>query len=254
MIAAETRVSREREFRDLYEDHGPAVRAYLARRVEPDNVDDLAANTFMIAWRRLPGEIEDPLPWLYGVARNEVRAHRRRLAGRQRLTEKLMAFTPRDAARATERAARARSRLRAANRQGTRGDAARRLPGRRPHRGGTPRGPRMILSRGQPPAQELFRASNQGDELAFRRASPGIVHEEESKRDLASAWDPRRTSAALDGRRQARARATRAAATRAGGRPLADVSQRSLCDLVVPQAVACCTGAAVPGGDPCRLC
>src|SRR5262249_47332993 len=38
------------------------------------------------------------LPWLYAVARNEVRAHRRRLAGRHRLTEKLMAFTPRDAA------------------------------------------------------------------------------------------------------------------------------------------------------------
>ena len=27
----------------------------------------------MIAWRRLAGEIEDPLPWLYAVARNEVR-------------------------------------------------------------------------------------------------------------------------------------------------------------------------------------
>src|SRR3954471_6930809 len=98
VIAAETHVSRERDFRVLYEDHGSAVRSYLARRVEPDHVDDLAANTFMIAWRRLPGEIDDPLPWLYAVARNEVRAHRRRLAGRHRLTEKLMAFTPRDAA------------------------------------------------------------------------------------------------------------------------------------------------------------
>jgi RNA polymerase sigma factor (sigma-70 family) len=98
VIAAETRMSRERAFRDLYEDHGPAVRAYLARRVEADHVDDLAANTFMIAWRRLPGTIEDPLPWLYGVARNEVRAHRRRVAVRHRLTEKMMAFTPRNAA------------------------------------------------------------------------------------------------------------------------------------------------------------
>jgi RNA polymerase sigma factor (sigma-70 family) len=98
VIAAETHVSRERDFHVLYEDHGSAVRSYLARRVEPDHVDDLAANTFMIAWRRLPGEIEDPLPWLYAVARNEVRAHRRRLAGSHRLTEKLMAFTPRDAA------------------------------------------------------------------------------------------------------------------------------------------------------------
>src|SRR4051794_2219347 len=94
--ASATRMNRELEFRELYENCGAAVRAYLARRVEPDHVDDLAANTFMIAWRALPGEIEEPLPWLYGVARNEVRAHRRRLAMRHRLTEKLMAFTPRD--------------------------------------------------------------------------------------------------------------------------------------------------------------
>jgi RNA polymerase sigma-70 factor (ECF subfamily) len=98
VIAAETRMNREREFRDLYDDHASAVRAYLARRVEPDHVDDLAANTFMIAWRSLPGEIEDPLPWLYAVARNEVRGHRRRLAVGHRLTEKLMAVTPRNAA------------------------------------------------------------------------------------------------------------------------------------------------------------
>jgi len=91
-------MSRERAFRDLYEDHAPAVRAYLARRVEPDHVDDLAANTFMIAWRSLPGGIEEPLPWLYAVARNEVRAHRRRVAVRHRLTEKLMAVTPRGVA------------------------------------------------------------------------------------------------------------------------------------------------------------
>jgi len=98
VIAAETHVSRERDFHLLYEDHGPAVRSYLARRVDPDHVDDLAANTFMIAWRSLPGGIEDPLPWLFAVARNEVRGHRRRLAGRHRLTEKLMAVTPRGAA------------------------------------------------------------------------------------------------------------------------------------------------------------
>jgi RNA polymerase sigma-70 factor (ECF subfamily) len=98
VIAAETRVSREPEFRAMYEDHGPAIRAYLSRRVAHDHVDDLAANTFMIAWRSLPGEIDDPLPWLYAVARNEVRSHRRGAARRHRLTEKLMAFTPRDAA------------------------------------------------------------------------------------------------------------------------------------------------------------
>jgi RNA polymerase sigma-70 factor (ECF subfamily) len=89
---------RERAFGELYTEHGAAIRAYLARRVPPDHVDDLVANTFMIAWRKLPGGIEQPQPWLYAVARNEVRAHRRRLAGRHRLTDKLMAATPRNAA------------------------------------------------------------------------------------------------------------------------------------------------------------
>jgi DNA-directed RNA polymerase specialized sigma24 family protein len=97
VIATETAVSRERDFHELYENLFPAVRAYLARRVEPDHVEDLAANTFMVAWRKLPGGIEDPLPWLYAVAHNEVRAHRRRVVGGHRLTEKLMAHTPRGA-------------------------------------------------------------------------------------------------------------------------------------------------------------
>ena len=36
--------------------------------VEASAVDDVVAETFAIAWRRLPSEAE-PLPWLYGVAR-----------------------------------------------------------------------------------------------------------------------------------------------------------------------------------------
>jgi DNA-directed RNA polymerase specialized sigma24 family protein len=40
----------------LYERSAPAIRAYAARRVEPDAVDDIVADTFAIAWRRLPRE------------------------------------------------------------------------------------------------------------------------------------------------------------------------------------------------------
>jgi DNA-directed RNA polymerase specialized sigma24 family protein len=89
------RSTRERVFRELYAAHGPAVRAYLARRVEPQYVDDLASETFMVAWRKLPDDVEEPLAWLYAVARREVMAHRRHDSGRMRLAERLAALTPR---------------------------------------------------------------------------------------------------------------------------------------------------------------
>lgn len=68
----------------VYERCHTAVRAYAARRVEPDAVDDVVAETFAIAWRKLPRE-DDPLPWLYGVARKVVHGHRRSHARRSAL-------------------------------------------------------------------------------------------------------------------------------------------------------------------------
>ena len=85
----------EREFHALYRRFAPAVHAFLARRVEPQHVDDLAAETFLVAWRKLPRDVEEPLPWLYAVARRELLAHRRRSAGRERLHARMAALTPR---------------------------------------------------------------------------------------------------------------------------------------------------------------
>jgi RNA polymerase sigma factor (sigma-70 family) len=87
--------TREHAFRQVYETHGAAVRAYLARRVGAQHVDDLAAQTFMVAWRKLPLDLDEPLPWLYAVARREVLAHRRRAPGGERLVERLAALIPR---------------------------------------------------------------------------------------------------------------------------------------------------------------
>jgi RNA polymerase sigma factor (sigma-70 family) len=72
----------------VYERHAAAIRAYAARRVEPDAVDDVVAETFAIAWRRLPRE-GDPLPWLYGVARRVVHGHRRSHSRRGALLERI---------------------------------------------------------------------------------------------------------------------------------------------------------------------
>ena len=57
-------------FATLYEQHYGAVHAYASRRVGADAADEIAAETFLIAWRRSDGVPDEPLPWLYGVARN----------------------------------------------------------------------------------------------------------------------------------------------------------------------------------------
>lgn len=73
----------------MYERYAVAIRSYAARRVEASAVDDVVAETFAIAWRRLPSQAE-PLPWLYAVARRVVHGHRRSQARRAALTARLI--------------------------------------------------------------------------------------------------------------------------------------------------------------------
>jgi RNA polymerase sigma-70 factor (ECF subfamily) len=82
---------RHDRFRDLYEQHYPAVLRYAARRVARDAASDVAADTFLTAWRRLDDvPVREPLPWLYATARrclaNELRGQARsdRLGNRMR--------------------------------------------------------------------------------------------------------------------------------------------------------------------------
>jgi len=85
--------SPDQRFDQLWRDHAPAVVRYARRHVLPDDVEDVVAETFVVAWRRL-----DEVPafgprWLRGVARhvsaNVRRGHRRRDA----LTERVGAQT-----------------------------------------------------------------------------------------------------------------------------------------------------------------
>jgi RNA polymerase sigma-70 factor, ECF subfamily len=81
--------TREERFNRLYDEHAEAVRAYLWRR-DPDLCDDVVAETFLVAWRRLEETPLDVRPWLIGIARN-VRLNLHRSARRQRaLTIRLM--------------------------------------------------------------------------------------------------------------------------------------------------------------------
>lgn len=67
------------QFSILVERHFVVIHRYLARRVG-DESDDLAAETFCQAFgarRRYDAARLDALPWLFGIATNLVRHHRR---------------------------------------------------------------------------------------------------------------------------------------------------------------------------------
>ena len=68
----------------IFEEHALPVRRYLYRRLTnvPDpasTADDLTADVFLIAWqKRADIPAEEPLPWLYAVARRVLANSRRR--------------------------------------------------------------------------------------------------------------------------------------------------------------------------------
>jgi RNA polymerase sigma-70 factor, ECF subfamily len=57
-------------FTELYREYHPRVLAYAARRLRSDQAQDVAEETFLIAWRRLADLPAAPLPWLLVTARN----------------------------------------------------------------------------------------------------------------------------------------------------------------------------------------
>lgn len=73
-------------FTALYAQHVRRVYLYAARHVGVDHADDIVAETFTVAWRRLDDVPSGaPLPWLLVVARNTMVNHRRGEARRDRL-------------------------------------------------------------------------------------------------------------------------------------------------------------------------
>lgn len=72
------------ELEALWRDWHRQVLAYALRRSDPATAEDVVAETFVIAWRRMDELPDPPLPWLLGVARrvlaNVRRGERRRMA------------------------------------------------------------------------------------------------------------------------------------------------------------------------------
>jgi RNA polymerase sigma-70 factor (ECF subfamily) len=68
------------QFSVLFREHFPQIVAFARRRVGPDACQEIAAETFLVAWRRFDSVPEAALPWLYQVATFTIANHRRREA------------------------------------------------------------------------------------------------------------------------------------------------------------------------------
>jgi RNA polymerase sigma-70 factor (ECF subfamily) len=79
-------------FSTVFDRHFAVIHRYLARRVGSTRADDLASQTFAVAFERratFDQRIDNARPWLFGIAtnlmRNETRAERRLFAALARL-------------------------------------------------------------------------------------------------------------------------------------------------------------------------
>lgn len=82
-------------FRTVFDEHHDAVHRFCLRRLGVDEGNDATAEVFLVAWRRMDAmpELDETLPWLYGVARNVVRNQQRTRQRRARLVSRLSSFS-----------------------------------------------------------------------------------------------------------------------------------------------------------------
>ncbi len=83
-------LERRERFEALFERHHAAVRGYVVRRSAGVVVEDVVADTFLVAWRRLEDVPDLALPWLLGVARRVLADQRRAARRRRSLSERLL--------------------------------------------------------------------------------------------------------------------------------------------------------------------
>jgi RNA polymerase sigma-70 factor (ECF subfamily) len=75
--------SRAHRFEAMFRATYPRILSFALRRsVDRDSAEEAAAETFLVAWRRLDSVPPDALPWLLGTTRN-VLANQRRSARRR---------------------------------------------------------------------------------------------------------------------------------------------------------------------------
>lgn len=88
------RAAGDAELEDLWDEWHRQVLAYALRRTDRATAEDVVAETFVIAWRRLDDVPESPLPWLLGVARRVLANQRRGERRRRALVDRLSVGAP----------------------------------------------------------------------------------------------------------------------------------------------------------------
>ncbi|HEU5265838.1 MAG TPA: sigma-70 family RNA polymerase sigma factor [Jatrophihabitans sp.] len=87
-----TATNGENRLRDLFELYSTRVLAYAMRHIGPNQAQDVVADVFFVAWRRLDEAPDAALPWLLVIARNTIANRRRGIARQQRLADELIAL------------------------------------------------------------------------------------------------------------------------------------------------------------------
>jgi RNA polymerase sigma factor (sigma-70 family) len=88
----------EARFRSLFADAYPAIVRYARHRgLSRVDAEDLVAAVLEVAWRRIDDvPRDDPLPWLYAVARNMWRNELRATERRAKVVRRLVLNRPQD--------------------------------------------------------------------------------------------------------------------------------------------------------------
>ena len=86
----------DERFRAIFDAYHGDIQRYCARRLHPDDANDAAADVFLVLWRRLSSAPTGHRArlWLFGVARNVVRQHRRSRGRAGRLWGRLRESAP----------------------------------------------------------------------------------------------------------------------------------------------------------------
>lgn len=89
-------------FTALYDEFYPRVHAYAVSRTGRQLAEEVAGETFTVAWRRFADLPDPPLPWLIGIARNISRESYRAEARQAALTAELRSWAAESAADVSE--------------------------------------------------------------------------------------------------------------------------------------------------------
>jgi RNA polymerase sigma-70 factor (ECF subfamily) len=82
----------EARFTALYESTYRDLTRFVQRRVDPERAEDIVAEAFLVAWRRLgelPTQLGDARAWLFGIARHAILNTRRGARRHQALAIRL---------------------------------------------------------------------------------------------------------------------------------------------------------------------